>query len=178
MDFKIQYANGKVEEWDEHIFLDAHRTSYPSGKRTTKNDRIMFRKMLLEGNETAKEGKKVYSIDLDNENAPELVDVVKAYLKNERTIKQLIVIFAEHATFGKDDLLNNSKYEYENENLSIDLFEAPFRLVSNKLYANQGFDEIEGEFVKWAWIKTLRRKSVIRYRKIVDEIFNYYTCPC
>lgn len=176
MEFKIQYPNGNVEEWDETIFVDGHSTSYPSHKRITANDRTQFRKMILRGRETDKLDKKVLSINYEPEHNAELISLIKAYLENEKIIKKMIILFAEQAIFRGDDLLKDEKYEsYQGQILSLHLFEAPFRLVSNDVWPIIGFDDVIGGFAVTIWVYTLRRKSTIRYRALVREIQEYYS---
>lgn len=175
MEFKIQYPNGKVEEWDESIFVNGHATSYPSHKRITQKDRVQFRKMILRQRFTDKLDKKVLSIIFEPNYDADLMKLIKAYLENEKFIQKLIILFADQAVLRKDDLLLVKEFEsYQGQMLSIHYFESPFRLASHEVWPIIGFDDVIGEFAVVVWIYTLRRKSRIRYRALIREIQEYY----
>lgn len=187
MEFVItDVKTGKKETFGEEMFLTHLAESYPSRKRIAPKDRCVFKDMLL-CNISHREPAfatfgKSYEIVIEPSYDRELVAVVKAYVANERLIKKLILALAEQAITQKDPFLKDNVFDIqEGQLLSIQYFEMPFKVASlevAKRFPNEeyGFDENEGNFAKWIWIKTLRKASRSKFAKLINEIQEYYVC--
>lgn len=185
MDFiTTDVKTGKREEFGQEIFITHEAESYPSRKRIAPKDRAVFKEMLL-CNISHREAAfdtfgKSYEIVIEPSYDRELVAVVKAYVANERLVKKMIVALAEQAITQKDPFLKDGTFDIqEGQLLSIQYWEMPFKAASlevSKMFPDEksGFDENEGTFAQWVWVKTLTKANKKRFAELISEIQEYY----
>lgn len=187
MEFKVEdVKTGKVETWEEWAFVSPETNkSVPSGKQLSPKDRSAFVQMVKNGQTSLKSpfdsfGKSYYII-VDKYDIPDNVAVVNAWLTHPQSIKKIIIAIADMCITENDPHLKDEIYEQDGM-LSVYNFCAPFMLTSLAIAkeANAktgvGFDDIPGELIKWIWIYTLRAKNAEKYKSLISEIHNYYTC--